>query len=326
VTVAALRPDVSVVVPLFNEEATVDELVARITRTLAARGMRFEIVLVNDGSADRTGERLAALAAAEPLVRVCTLSRNFGQAAALCCGIFEAHGAVVVTMDGDLQNPPEEIPRLLDALAPGVDVVTASRSVRHESAWRWLGSRAVHRIARLLVGIDIRDFGGQFKAYRREVVDATRTAWAPGKPFFALAAWLGFRVVEVPVRHEPRRTGRSRYHLLSLVRLNADLITSFTTLPLAALALLSVVTGTGGVAGVVWCLATGATTGFAAALSLLLIGLSGVFFAAAALGIYLARVYRTVAGAPTGYVVREGRSDEPRVRPLRDRGASGTGD
>src|SRR5690606_12183811 len=135
-----------------------------------------------------------------------------------------------------------------------------------------------------------------FKAYRREVVDATRTAWAPGKPFFALAAWLGFRVVEVPVRHDARRAGRSRYRLWSLVRLNADLLTSFTTLPLALLAVLALLAGLGGAVGVVLCLWTGATTGFGAALSLLLLGLGGVFFAAASLGVYLARVYRTVAG------------------------------
>jgi undecaprenyl-phosphate 4-deoxy-4-formamido-L-arabinose transferase len=261
-------------------------------------------VLVNDGSTDRTGERLAAATAADPRLHVYTLSRNFGQAAALCCGIFAARGDVVVTMDGDLQNPPEEIPRLLDALEPGVDVVTASRMIRHETRWRWLGSRVVHWMARLLVGVDIEDFGGQFKAYRREVVEATRTVWAPGKPFFALAAWLGFRVREIPVRHEARRSGRSRYGVLSLVRLNADLITSFTTLPLAALAALSVLAGAGGLLGVVVCLTTGRTTGFGAALSLLLLGLGGVFFAAAALGVYLARVYRTVAGGATGYVLR----------------------
>lgn len=301
----APRPAVSVAVPLFNEAATIDELIERVRRTLEQRGTSFEIVLVDDGSTDRTPELLARAAAADPRVRVRTLSRNFGQAAALCCGIFESRGDVVVTLDGDLQNPPEEIPCLLDALAPGVDVVTARRTVRHESAWRWAGSRAVHWIARLLVGLDIEDFGGQFKAYRREVVDATRTAWAPGKPFFALAAWLGFRVVEVTVRHEPRRSGTSRYSLLALVRLNADLITSFTTLPLAALAVLGAVFGVVGAIGALWCLVTGAELGFPAALSLLLLGLGGTFFATAALGVYLARVYRTVAGSPTGYVVRQ---------------------
>jgi undecaprenyl-phosphate 4-deoxy-4-formamido-L-arabinose transferase len=298
------RPAVSVAVPLFNEEATIDELIDRVRSTLEKHGTSFEIVLVDDGSTDGTAERLARAAAADPRVRVRTLSRNFGQAAALCCGIFESSGDVVVTLDGDLQNPPEEIPRLLDALRPGVDVVTARRVARHENAWRLAGSRIVHWIARLLVGIDIEDFGGQFKAYRREVVEATRTAWAPGKPFFALAAWLGFRVLEVSVRHDPRRSGHSRYSLLALVRLNADLITSFTTLPLAALAVLAAVCAILGAAGAVWCLLVGGPFGFAAALSLLLLGLAGMFLATAALGVYLARVYRTVAGSATGYVVR----------------------
>ena len=298
------RPAVSVAVPLFNEEATIEELIDRVRRTLTASGTSFEIVLVDDGSTDRTAELLERAAAADARVRVCTLSRNFGQAAALCCGIFESSGDVVVTLDGDLQNPPEEIPRLLDALGPGVDVVTARRNVRHESGWRWAGSRVVHWIARLLIGVDIQDFGGQFKAYRREVVEVTRTAWAPGKPFFALAAWLGFRVVEVTVRHDPRRSGESRYSLLALVRLNADLITSFTTLPLVALSVLGAACGILGAVGTSWCLASRAAFGFPAALSLLLLGLGGVFFATAALGLYLARIYRTVAGSATGYVVR----------------------
>jgi undecaprenyl-phosphate 4-deoxy-4-formamido-L-arabinose transferase len=301
--VSDVLPAVSVVVPLHNEEATLRELVERVSAVLAARGAGFEIVLVDDGSTDGTAAILADLAAANPAVRVFTFSRNFGQAAALCCGLFESRGRVVVTMDGDLQNPPEEIPRLLDALGPGVDLVTARRAVRHETAWRWAGSRLVHWIARLLVGADLEDFGGQFKAYRREVVEAARTAWAPGKPFFALAVWLGFRVVEIPVRHEARRAGRSRYRLGSLVRLNADLITSFTTAPLVLLGALGVLAGAGGVVGLAWCLWRG-TVGLGAALSLLLLGLAGVFFAAAALGVYLARVYRTVAGGPTGYVLR----------------------
>lgn len=297
-------PAVSVVVPLHDEAATVAELVDRLRATFTARGTSFELVLVDDGSTDATPAILRTLRAADPTIRVLTLSRKFGQATALAAGLFAARGRVVVTMDGDLQNPPEEVPKLLDALRPGVDVVTARREIRHEQLWRWVGSRVVHWIARLLIGGGIEDYGGQFKAYRRTVIEATRTAWAPGKPFFALAVWLGFRVVEVDVRHEPRRTGGSRYGLASLVRLNVDLITSFTTAPLAVLAICSAVAGVLGGGGLAWCLATGATSGLGAALSLLLLGLSGVFFATAALGVYLARVYRTVAGPPVGFVLR----------------------
>jgi undecaprenyl-phosphate 4-deoxy-4-formamido-L-arabinose transferase len=308
-------PDVSVVVPLFDEEATVGELVERLARTLAVDGRRFEVVLVDDGSRDRTPAILRELATRHPWVRVFTMSRNFGQSAALCAGIFESRGRVVVTMDGDLQNPPEEVPKLLAALVPGVDLVTARREARHERFWRLVGSRLVHRVARVLIGADLQDFGGQFKAYRREVVDATRTAWAPGKPFFALAVWLGFRAVEVDVRHDPRRVGESRYRLTSLVRLNVDLITSFTTVPLVVLAILSVACGVTGAGGVVWAVATGRTAGFGATLALLLLGLGGVFFAAAALGVYVARVYRTVAGAPLGYVLRRSAEPNPPERP-----------
>lgn len=306
----AARPDVSVVAPLYNEAATVRELVQRIAATFAARRESYEIVLVDDGSTDDTAAVLREVAAEQPAVRIFTLSRNFGQSAALCCGIFEALGRVIVTMDGDLQNPPEEIPRLLDALLPGVDLVTARRAVRHEKTWRWLGSRLVHWLARLLVGGDIQDYGGQFKAYRCEVVEATRTAWAPGKPFFALAAWLGFRAAEISVRHDPRKHGESRYRLGSLVRLNFDIITSFTTVPLALLGALSLASGVAGAVGILWCVSAGATSGFAAALSLLLLGLGGVYFAAALLGLYLARVYRTVAGARMGYVVRKARTED----------------
>ncbi len=301
---AADMPDVSVVVPLYNEAATVLELVERTTACLQARGERFEIVVVDDGSTDRTAALLSAVAATNSAMRVLTLSRNFGQSAALCCGIFAARGRVVVTMDGDLQNPPEEIPRLLDALQPGVDLVSGCRAVRHERAWRLLGSRAVHWIARGLIGGDLQDFGGQFKAYRRDVIAATRTAWVPGRPFFALAVWLGFRVVEIHVRHDPRRIGASRYGLASLLRLNLEVIAGFTTVPLALLAVLSIVTGTGGTIGLLWCLWTEQTLTLVAALSLLLIGLGGVFLAAATLAVYLAQVHRTVASLPTGYVLR----------------------
>jgi undecaprenyl-phosphate 4-deoxy-4-formamido-L-arabinose transferase len=297
-------PAVSVVVPIHDEAATLRELVERVAAVFRARGESFEIVFVDDGSTDDTPHVLAELAGEMPAVRVVTLVRNFGQAAALCCGIFEARGDVVVTMDGDLQNPPEEIPHLLDAFVPGVDVVTARRALRHETLGRWLGSRMVHWIARVLVGVDIEDYGGQFKAYTREVVDVTRVAWGPGKPFFVLAAWLGFRVVEIDVRHEPRRVGRSRYDLASLVRVNVDLITSFTTAPLLLLGVLAVASGTAGTLGLLWCWWTARPLGLAAGLSLLLLGAAAVFVAAAALGVYLARVYRTVSGPPTGWVER----------------------
>ncbi len=300
------EPAVSAVIPLCNEAATLVELSERLRATLVARQVPFEIVYVDDGSTDGTGPLLRRLEAEDARIRVFELTRNFGQAAALACGMFAARGDVVVTLDGDLQNPPEEIPRLLDALDKGADVATGARGRRYEGRARWLGSRVIHRLARRLTGVDIQDYGGQFKAYRRHVVERVRQLWAPGKPIFPLALWLGFPVVEVTVRHDPRRSGRSRYHLRSLLRINVDLVTSFSTLPLALLG----VTGAGlfaaGFAGLVLCLGLRPAGWLPGAAALVTIAVGAIFLAAGVLGQYLGRVYRQVAGEAPAWVVRSG--------------------
>ncbi len=296
---------VSVVIALYNDAATVEELARRIAATLDSRGTSYEILFIDDGSADGTAEILRRLEAEDEHIRVFEFTRNFGQAAALACGLAAARGEVTLTLDGDLQNPPEEIPRLLEAIDAGAEVVTARRGRRYEGLIRWVGSRAVHWLACRLTGVLLEDYGGNFKGYNRAALEATKGVWAPGKPFFPLALSLGYRVAEVTVRHEPRRAGRSRYTLLALLRINFDLITSFTTLPLALL-------GAGG--GI--CLGLGAlgialcwwlrATPFAAALSLTLFAVGAVWIAAGVLGLYLGRVYRLVAGGGPAYVVRRG--------------------
>lgn len=306
------RVDVSVVVPLLNEAATLEELASRVRATLGALGRSFELILVDDGSRDATPALLRRLEAEDARVRVFELTRNFGQAAALVCGLFAARGEAVVTLDGDLQNPPEEIPKLLEALDKGADVASAKRSQRYESFGRWLGSRAIHWLARRLTGTGIEDVGGQFKAYRRGALDATKRAWAPGKPFFPLALWLGFRVAEVPVRHDPRRVGRSRYSLRKLVHINFDLITAFSTLPLSLLGLLGVILLAAGLLGTATCLLLDDVGWFAGATSLTLLALGALLVASGLLGQYLGRIYLLVAGGGPAYVVRKGPArDEP---------------
>ncbi|MGI9432143.1 MAG: glycosyltransferase family 2 protein [Myxococcota bacterium] len=306
----APRPDVSIVVPLLNEEASVAELIARTRSAVEATGRSFELVLVDDGSQDRTAALLREAEHADPRLRVFELTRNFGQNAALACGIFEARGDIVVTLDGDLQNPPEEIPKLLDALDQGADVATGLRAQRYESFPRWLGSRAIHLVARHLTGADIRDFGGQFKAYRRHVVDALGRVWAPGKPIFPLALWLGFPVAEVEVRHDSRRAGTSRYSLRSLLRINLDLITSFSTLPLAAIGMAGAGALALGTVGTVFCLFLDDVGWFPGALSLTLLGVGALLTASGVVGQYVGRIYGRVAGNSPAYVVRS----EPRPR------------
>jgi undecaprenyl-phosphate 4-deoxy-4-formamido-L-arabinose transferase len=297
--------DVSVVVPFLDEERTVAEMATRVRAVLERRRTRFELLLVDDGSRDATAARLRELEAEDARIRVFELTRNFGQVAALACGIFAARGRVVVTIDGDLQNPPEEIPKLLDAVDKGAFVVTARRAQRYERTWRWLGSRVVHALARLLTGADIRDFGGQFKAYRREVVESLRGVWAPGKPIFPLALWLGFPVAEVDVLHAPRAAGGSRYTLGALVRINLDLVTSFTTVPLVllgAVGLALLALGALGLGVAAWVQPAG---WLGPAIALVLFAVGGVWVAAGTLGVYLARVYKQVAGTKA-FVVRSG--------------------
>ncbi len=310
----AEAPEVSIVVALLDQQATIGELVRRAIETLTAANRTFELILVDDGSRDRTVETVRGLEAADERVRVFEFTRNFGQAAALACGIFAARGALVVQMDGDLQNPPEEIPTLLAALAGGAAVATGRRGTRYETFGRWLGSRIIHRLARLLTGAEIDDFGGNFKAYRREVVEAVRQVWGPGKPFFPLALWLGFRVAEVTVRHDPPWEGRSRYTLRSLLRINVDLITAFTTVPLALLGGAGLASfGMGGVAAaVVLFQRHPSPLAIATAATLLIIG--AIFFASGVLGQYLGRVYLRSAGSAAGYVLRAG--------PVRERPSS----
>lgn len=297
--------DASIVVPFLDEEKSVVELVRRTRATLEARRTEFELILVDDGSRDGTASKLRELEAEDPRVRVFEFTRNFGQVAALACGIFAARGRVVVTIDGDLQNPPEEIPKLLDAIDKGAFVATARRAQRYERTWRYLGSRVVHGLARLLTGASIRDFGGQFKAYRSEVIDSLRTVWAPGKPIFPLALWLGYPVAEVDVAHTPRADGGSRYTLGALVRINLDLVTSFTTVPLVLLG----VVGTAGVVigalALALCALLEPAGWLAPAIALAVFVLGGVWCAAGVLGLYLARVYKQVAGN-TAFALRRG--------------------
>ncbi len=302
--------EISVVVPVLDEQATVAELHRRLVTALGNLGVRFEIVIVDDGSRDGTATRLRAIEREDERVRVLELTRNFGQMSALVCGLRAARGRVLVTMDGDLQDPPEEIPKLMAALHADVEIACATRDDRHQAAWRRAGGAGVHALARRLTGVALRDFGGQFRAYRRTAVDATLGVWSEGRPFFPLALWLGFRVVEVPVRHDPRASGTSRYGLLALVLLNLELITSFTTAPL------------------LWMLAAGAMV-TACSIPLLLfdgcgdaistpaaVFLAGVTLSSSGmLGLYLARVYSVVAGGRRLHVVRRG--------PLRDDETSG---
>jgi undecaprenyl-phosphate 4-deoxy-4-formamido-L-arabinose transferase len=231
------EPALSVVIPVFNEADNLPALHARLAAVLRDLGRSCEVIFVDDGSTDGSLDRLRQLHAQDRTVRVIQLNRNYGQHAAVFAGLDHARGQVVVTLDADLQNPPEEIPRLLAKLEEGHDVVGGWREHRQDPLIRRLLSRGMNRVTSAVVGVRMHDYGCMLRAYRREVVDLLRGCREISSFIPALANCFAASVAELPVAHERRRAGRSRYRLFGLLRLTFDLMTGFSLLPIQAVSL-----------------------------------------------------------------------------------------
>ena len=232
----------SVVVPLFNEEENVEPLVDAVSEALLTID-DWELVLVDDGSADGTAEIALSLGEVDPRVRLIRLARNYGQTPAMQAGFDHSRGRVIVTMDGDLQNDPADIPKLLAKLDEGYDLVTGYRERRQDKfITRKVPSWVGNRIIAWITGVPIRDNGCSLKAYRRELLDRLHLYSDMHRFIPAVAAATGgARIVEIPVRHHPRRRGVSKYGLWRIAQVLADLLTikmirSFRERPLALFA------------------------------------------------------------------------------------------
>jgi len=204
------RPQLSAVVPAYNEAESLPVLVTELRAALESTQRTWEMVLVDDGSSDGTGDLMAAEAARDARIRVLRLEKNAGQSAALAAGLARARGDVVVTLDADLQNDPADIPNLLAALA-GADVVSGVRAKRHDSWVRLVSSRIANATRRAVIGDRVTDIGCSLKAYRREVLEGLPMFVGVHRFLPALCAFRGARVVEVPVHHRPRTRGVSKY-------------------------------------------------------------------------------------------------------------------
>jgi len=204
------RPQLSAVVPAYNEAESLPALVPELRAALESTQRTWEMVLVDDGSSDGTGEWMAAEAARDPRLRVLRLEKNAGQSAALAAGLARARGDVVVTLDADLQNDPADIPTLLAALA-GADVVSGVRAKRRDSWIRLVSSRIANATRRAVIGDRVTDIGCSLKAYRREVLEGLPMFVGVHRFLPALCAFRGARVVEVAVHHRPRTRGVSKY-------------------------------------------------------------------------------------------------------------------
>ncbi len=306
----APEPYLSVVIPVYNEEENLPELGERLLRTLTAYGRPFEIILVDDGSTDRSWEILTGLHEAHPdSIRAIQLFRNFGQHQAIFAGFQAVRGRVVVTLDADLQNLPEDIPKLVAKLEEGYDTVGGWRENRLDSWLRTLPSYFMNLTMSWVTGVKLRDYGCMLRAYRREVVDSINQCRESSSFIPALANLFSRRVAEIPVGHAERERGKSKYNIFKLLRLNFDLVTGFSHLPIHALGALGV--------GI-------ALMGFLFGLYLfvrrLFVGpeVEGVFtlfailfvfvglntFGLALIGAYVGRIYKEVRGRPR-YIIRQ---------------------
>ena len=218
-------PEISVVIPLYNEEPNVAPLLDELFGALRTLGKRHEVLCVDDGSADGTFAALARVAEREPALRVIRFRRNFGQTAAMSAGIEAARGDVIVPMDGDLQNDPADIGRLLAEIERGHDVVSGWRRDRKDKEFgRKLPSRIANRLISVVSGVALHDYGCSLKAYRREVLEGVRLYGEMHRFIPVYASWQGARVTELVVNHRPRHAGRSNYGLGRTFKVVLDLL------------------------------------------------------------------------------------------------------
>src|SRR5213080_3707905 len=302
-------PDVSIVVTLYNEADSLEELYRRTLAALEPGPRTFELIFVDDGSTDGTFAALERLHAEDARVRAVRFKRNFGQHPAMHAGLVRARGEIVVTMDGDLQNAPEDIPRLLEAVEAGNDVASGRREARHDSWGRTLPSRLINGMLRRFTRVDISDFGCAFNAYRRSAVEPMLGSIGKQKFTKALVLSGGASVVEVDVAHAARR-GQSRYSPLRLTRLALHVLAGFWPQPLqwigVALGVVCTVLALAlGGYGVGYWIERSNFPGplFGGVAVLFVLGIQG--FILALVGEYLGRIQREVKGRPLYTIDKE---------------------
>jgi undecaprenyl-phosphate 4-deoxy-4-formamido-L-arabinose transferase len=324
-------PWLSVVIPVYNEEAGLDALFARLYPALDQLGRTYEIIFVNDGSRDRSALLLDQQFKARPdVTRVILFNGNYGQHMAIVAGFEHVRGTCIVTLDADLQNPPEEIGKLVAAFAAGHDYVGAIRCQRQDTRWRRWASRSMNTLRERLTDIRMTDQGCMMRAYSRPIVAAI-VATREARTFIpALAYSYAHDPVEVEVAHEERHAGESKYSLFKLIQLNFDLMTGFSVAPLQVFSLLGI-----GVAFlsmfffvvlavrriVIGPEEGGVFTLFSIAFFLIGVALFGIGL----LGEYVGRIYETVRERPR-YVIRDVLQSKARTSPTLsdlDRGEHG---
>lgn len=304
-----LRPGVSVVIPAYNSSRSLEPLCERLDSTLSGLGQDFEVILVNDGSRDSTWERIVALSVRYPFVRGFSLMRNFGQHNALLSGIRHARFTVSVTMDDDLQHPPEVIPSLLEALEPGCDVVYGTPITDTHGIWRNAASRLTKLTLQTVVGVEVAGQVAALRAFRTDVREAFRNFNGPFVSIDVLLTWGTTRFRAIPVRHDQRLHGETNYTFGMLLRHALNMMTGFSTLPIQLASILGFSLSAFGVVVFLLVLARyfisgSSIPGFPFLASIVAIFSGAQLFALGMIGEYVSRMHFRLMDKPP-YVVRE---------------------
>jgi len=297
-------PELSVIVPVYNEEQGLASLFGRLYPALDKLNISYEIIFINDGSRDRSAAILREQFQQRPdVTRVVLFNGNYGQHMAIMAGFEQSRGKRMVTLDADLQNPPEEIGKLLAKMDEGYDYIGSIRNQRQDSWWRHVASRAMNNLRERITRIKMTDQGCMLRAYDRHVIDAINSCREVNTFIPALAYTFSQRPAEVVVEHEERAVGESKYSLYSLIRLNFDLMTGFSLVPLQMFSLIGIVISILSALFVVFLVARRLIVGPEAegvftlfAITFFLIGI--MLFGIGLLGEYVGRVYQQVRHRP----------------------------
>lgn len=298
------NPKLSVVIPVYNEEPGLAELFARLYPALDKLLISYEIIFINDGSMDRSAALLRDQFEKRPdVTRVILFNGNYGQHMAIMAGFERCRGDRIVTLDADLQNPPEEIRSLMAEMDKGFDYVGSIRKKRQDSAWRRLASKAMNRTRERLTHIKMTDQGCMLRAYSRDIINAINQSREVSTYIPALAYSFAHNPTEVEVEHEERAAGESKYSLYKLVRLNFDLVTGFSTVPLQLFSIVGITISLLSLVFVVFLVARRLIVGPEAeglftlfGIAFFLIGVT--LFGIGLLGEYVGRIYQQVRERP----------------------------
>jgi len=311
----------SVIIPVYRGADTLSELVSQLVKTLESSVPSYEILLVNDGSPDNSWEVITHLSQQVEQVRGINLLRNYGQHNALLCGIRQARGEVIVTLDDDLQNPPHEIPKLLEKLAEGYDVVYGTPTQEQHGLWRDLASQVTKLALRSTMGVDTARQVSAFRAFRTTIRRGFAEFHSPSVSVDVLLTWGAARFTAVPVAHNPRAAGRSNYTFRKLVRHAMNMVTGFSILPLQLASLMGFSFAIFGLLVLVYVIGRyliqgGSVPGFPFLASTIAI-FSGVqLFALGIIGEYLARMHFRLQDRPPYVIGEQTATIEP--SPLRE--------